>query len=304
MTLKLVTAKEKRLRTLQYLLPAPWEDSVEEWLSWLRLSGMSKNSIKQRRGCVRVVARRSATNHPREVTLKILVEVCANAGWSNDYRKSVRQSLVSYFEWAIAQDLVTTNPAASMPKVSESPPNPKPAPDSVWFDLLDKAPPRVRLMALLAGEVGMRRAEVACVHADDLLEDVYGYSLIVHGKGGKQRVVPITLSLAEEFKAYVLKEGVVGKHIFPGGPRGINTGRPHVTPEYVGELVGSLMPIGWTMHKLRHRFATRGHGGTQDIMAVSKALGHASVATTQRYVAVSQQDMRRVSEAAYKPRSE
>ena len=61
------------------------------------------------------------------------------------------------------------------------------------------------------------------------------------------------------------------------------------------ELCG---PKGWSMHKLRHRYASRGYAGTKDIRAVQEALGHASVATTQRYTAVTSREVRAVSEAA------
>lgn len=303
MTLKLVPDHNPRLRTLQYLLPEPWETSIEEWQKWLRLSGLMPNSIKLRRGCVRVIARRSSTQHPAELTLAMLIDLCGNADWSNDYRKGMRQSLMSYFEWAMHQELVRSNPVASLPKVRETPPNPRPAPDSVWFDLLQKAPPRARLMALLAGEAGMRRAEVAQAHYDDLLEDISGYSMIVHGKGGRQRLVPITDSLAVAIKDYALRLKKPTGYLFP--TRDVDRwGREHVTPAYVGQVITDLMPDGWTMHKLRHRYATRGHNGTRDIRAVQEALGHASVATTQRYVAVSKQQIRAVSEAAFKARPE
>ncbi|EUA18515.1 phage integrase family protein [Mycobacterium xenopi 3993] len=52
------------------------------------------------------------------------------------------------------------------------------------------------------------------------------------------------------------------------------------------------------MHKLRHRYATRGYAGTGNLRAVQEALGHASVATTQRYTAVSAREIRAVAEAA------
>lgn len=295
MPLKLVATPTKARRTETYTLPESWEKSIDGWVRWLRMTGMMPNSIALRRCHIRCIARRSETDNPAEVTLTTLVELCGEPGWSNDYRKSMRSSLRSFFEWALGQNLIAHNPASSLPTVAETPPNPRPATDRVWFDLLANATPRVQLMARLAGEAGMRRAEVACAHYDDLLEDINGYSIIVHGKGGKQRVVPITDALAAAISDHCAKG-----YLFPScDKKGRDTGT-HLTARYVGTLVGDLMPPGWTMHKLRHRFATRGHGGTGNLMAVKEALGHASVGTTQRYVAVSQKDIRAVSEAAFK----
>jgi len=63
-------------------------------------------------------------------------------------------------------------------------------------------------------------------------------------------------------------------------------------------VISRLMPDGWSMHKLRHRFATRGYAGTGNLRAVQEALGHASVATTQRYTAISSREVRSVADAA------
>lgn len=143
-------------------------------------------------------------------------------------------------------------------------------------------------MARLAGEAGLRRAEVAQVHSDDLIRDLHGWSLIVHGKGGKQRVVPLTDELVAVFRQHCTRHG----YLFPGQIEG------HISPRWVGRMISQLMPPGWSMHKLRHRYATRGYAGTGNLRAVQEALGHASVATTQRYTAVSSSEVRRVSEAA------
>jgi integrase len=300
MTLKLVSTTATRKPRPEFRLPEPWDKTIEAWTRWLRMTGMATRSIKLRRSHLRTLAKRSQTQHPAEVDLPMLVELCGDPKWSNDYRKSIRSSLLGFFDYCVEQKITAYNPAASLPKVSETPPRPRPATDTVWFDLLHKAPKRVRMMALLAGEAGMRRAEVAQCHFDDLLEDIHGFSLIVHGKAGKQRVVPITDSLAQEIKSFC-GHG----YLFPvHDKRGRVIEGLHLTPEYVGELVGDLMPPGWTMHKLRHRYATRGAGGTGNLLAVKEALGHASVATTQRYVAVSRSEVRRVSEAAYKPTPE
>lgn len=59
---------------------------------------------------------------------------------------------------------------------------------------------------------------------------------------------------------------------------------PH-SPDYVGALISRLLPPGYTLHKLRHLYATRGYAGTGNLIAVKEALGYSSVATAQAYVA-------------------
>lgn len=238
-----------------------------------------------------MVARRLKINHPRQLTLSLLVDLFAEYSWSNEHRKGVRTSLMSFGEWCVANDVMAHNPAALLPKVPGDKPAPRPAPDEVWYDLLDAARPRERLMARLAGEAGLRRAEVAQTHRDDLVRDRGGWALIVKGKGNKQRVVPLTDSLAASILEWVSDGG----YLFPGRDG-------HISPQSVGSLISALMPPGWTAHKLRHRFATRGYAGTGNLRAVQEALGHASVATTERYTAVSRAEVRSVSEAAGAPR--
>lgn len=277
-----------------YELPTSWENLVTEWLAWLKLGGSRKTTISLRRGHVRMIARRSQTTHPRFVTISLLVDITSCQNWSNDHRKGVRTSLISFFDWAMANGMVCENPAALLPAVSASPPNPRPAPDHVWTALLEAAPPRERMMARLAGEVGMRRAEVACCHRRDLFADLAGWMLLVHGKGGKERVVPVTENLAGAFLEFCPEQ----RYLFPSLDRWGNELAPHLAAMQVGKLISALMPEGWSMHKLRHRFASRGLAGTNDLIAVQEALGHVSVATTQRYVKITRDKVRAVSEAA------
>jgi integrase len=269
-------------------LSRQWESAISGWTIWLRVAGKREGTIRLRRDHVRSVARRSKTSSPAEVTLNMLVGLCSERCWSREHRKGVRSSLISFYEWAVLHELVDTNPALLLPSVSPPLARPRPAPDDIWFDLLAAAQPRERLMARLAGEAGLRRAEVAVCHSDDLLHDGQGWALIVHGKGGKQRVVPLTPDLAGELRTYCTRHG----YLFPGQIDG------HISPGWVGTVISKLMPEGWSIHKLRHRFASRGYAGTKDIRAVQEALGHASVATTQRYTATSTADVRLVSEAA------
>jgi integrase len=270
-----------------YTLPPAWESAVTGWLTWMRLRGMSENTLVPRRGQVRLVARLSKTASPAHIDFAMLATICGRRGLSSDYRQGQRVGLISFYNWCVDNDICTHNPAAKLPKVKASTPRPRPVPDDIWLELLAQTGPREELMALLACEAGLRRAEVATLHYDNLARDPEGWLLIIRGKGDKQRVVPITDHLAAR-----IRQHCQGGYVFPGAIDG------HLHPDSVGRLINRLMPQGWTIHKLRHRYATNGFTGTRNLLAVQEALGHSSVATTQRYTAVAFHDVRAVSEAA------
>jgi integrase len=55
-------------------------------------------------------------------------------------------------------------------------------------------------MIRLGAECGLRRAEIAQVNSRDVMDDLLGRSLIVHGKGDKQRIVPLPDDLADSIE--------------------------------------------------------------------------------------------------------
>ena len=156
-------------------------------------------------------------------------------------------------------------------------------------------------MLRLAAEAGLRRAEVALVRTSDVFITGGTAQLVVHGKGGKQRIVPISNELAEQ-----VRRGAAGHTpetaaygwgtsgwLFPDSAGG------HLTPAWVGAIVANALPDGYTMHTLRHRFATRAYRGTRNLRAVQTLLGHASIATTERYTAVDDDEIRAAAASAW-----
>lgn len=286
-TLRVISNPRTHKQT--YLLSAEWEAAVAGWVDWLTTGGSPRTTIRTRRGHVRATARRLRSLAPDDVSTTELVRLFGRQQWSNEHRRGLRTSLVAFYTWAIANNIAEFNPANGLPGVPESKPHPRPAPDRIWKQLLIAANARERIMARLACEVGLRRAEVARVHTRDLIDDFDGWSLIVNGKGSKQRVIPIPDDLATEIRrgpgGHTIGHGREG-YLFPGNDNG------HLSPAWVGTLIGDLMPDGWSMHKLRHRFATRAYAGSRNLRAVQEALGHASVATTERYTAVSGNEVR------------
>ncbi|MGV0638254.1 tyrosine-type recombinase/integrase [Mycobacterium kansasii] len=281
----------KPIHPLSYRLPDAWEAAINGWESWMAAAGSSAATRRTRKAHVRGVARQLGVNGPQSVTRTDLEGLLGCPTHSKEYRRGLRASLTSFYRWCTDAGMVKSDPAAALPTVKSDSGAPKPATDEIWSQILDTADKRTLLMARLAGEAGLRRAEIAQVHTDDLLDSPDGAQLIVHGKGAKQRVVPLNASLAAAVGAACPHGGFV----FPGKIDG------HLSPGFVGKLLSRVMPDGWSGHKLRHRFATRGYAGTRDILAVQIALGHSSVQTTQRYTLVTPREVRAVSDAASNP---
>ena len=117
--------------------------------------------------------------------------------------------------------------------------------------------------------------------SDDPSLDV---SLIVRGKGDKQRIVPLPDDLA----------GIIMDargYLFPGRFGG------HVEESYIGDHISRLLPDGYAAHTLRHRFATTAYAATHDLFVVAELLGHESVETTEHYVAMPDGRLREATAA-------
>ena len=269
-------------------VPLQWQTLIATFLQHLRAIGRPDTTITTRRQQLERLARAINTS-PESVCFNDLIEYHAAQTWALETRRGHRNAAVQFFSWAHATGQLPTNPAADMPIVPSSVPAPRPAPDRAVAAALASPSPRVRLMLRLACELGLRRAEVAQVRTTDIEDGIGGALLRVHGKGGKVRVIPIADDLA-----LVVEAGARGHTpgapatgwLFPGDDNG------HLSPRWVGTLCADALPGGWTMHTLRHRFATRAYRGSRNLRAVQTLLGHTSVATTQRYTAVDEDEVR------------
>lgn len=261
------------------MLDSEWTAAIEGFLAHDRAGGKRSTTNGARRQHLQHLARR-VTVGPWSVTFDALMDYLADQDWAPETRRGRRTTFVRFYEWGLYRGYVQINPADDVPKVRMVPGKARPAPDRAYREALMAARPREKIMLRLAAEVGMRRAEVAQVHSRDLMEDLVGWSLVVHGKGGKRRTVPLPTSLGRTLAS--ADEGF----IFPGDDGG------HLSPRYVGKLIRDLMPGDWTMHTLRHRFGTRAYALTSDLLLVQEMLGHASPSTTRRYVEYDRDRMR------------
>lgn len=262
-------------------VPALWRGPIVSWGRSLVAAGLARSTLATRLDHARRTAR-AFGGAPGDVTAAALIDWAGQQTWRAETRRSMYASLRQFFGWCVTAGLVQESPAARLPRVRAADPRPRPAPDGVVRAAMARADDRGRLIVRLGAELGLRRAEIAQVHAGDLVEDLLGWSLLVHGKGGRDRLVPLT-----DEQAALIRGACGNGWMLPGRIDG------HLSARRVGELAAEVLRGGWTAHSLRHRAATRVHESTGDLLAVQAMLGHRSVATTQRYVATSGDRLRR-----------
>lgn len=253
-----------------------WVRIIDNYAIYLKAADRSPNTVRARREQLNHLARRIGVA-PEGVTAPALLHYVADQDWKTETRRSRYCGIREFFKWAKREGWIESNPAKRLPKVKASEPNPDPVPAPVYDEAQRRATSRgdarLAIMLRLAHDHGLRRGEIAVGHSDDLRQDLLGWSLLVHGKGGKLRIVPLTPRSALDLRA--LGEG----YFFPGKIGG------HLSPRRVGEILRDAIGGHWTGHKLRHSFGTNVHEVTDgDVMTAGKLLGHVNLSTTPRYV--------------------
>lgn len=257
-----------------------WETAVPAWLEELRAGGDSEGTIHLRITHLRWWARICPT--PWAATRPALIAFLGCERWAPETRRSVRSSLRGFYGWAYIEGHIDTNPALRLPTVRIPMAEPRPAPDEAIRIALTKADDRQTFMLLLGACGGLRRKEIACVHSRHLEGD----DLRVRGKGGRERVIALPPALARRIRA----QGA--GWLFPNGFNG------HLTSAHVGVLLRRILPTAITPHMLRHAAASALHDEGLTMYELRRFLGHASIATTQRYVYIRDQRIAAATRAA------
>ncbi len=267
---------------MHILAPVPaWTAAIAEWDRWLTAADRPLTTRHLRAYHLR----RFGCDHPRvlpvDVTLDDLITWLAAQTWGTQTRRSYRASLRQFFGWLHATGRATENPAFALPAIRPHATLPRPVPDDVLSTGMRTADPRMYLMLMVLTETGMRRGELAKLHTFQVQRDGQNWAVRIVGKGNRERIIPITSTLAR-----VLRDLTPG-YAFPGRIDG------HLSPEHVGKLVSAALAEGWTAHTIRHRFGTLTYAVERDIRAVQELMGHAKIETTVVYTEVPSDARRR-----------
>ncbi len=215
-----------------------------------------------------------------------------------------------FFRFLVSEGLRVDDPASALDSPKLGRPLPKILTEAEVGAMIATAearggPEGLRLVALLEVlyATGLRVSELVGLPMTAILRD--GRGLVVRGKGGKERLVPLSDPALAALVAYLPLRGhfmVPGREaaqtpfLFPS--RSSTDG--HLTRQRFAQLLKDLAlaanidPDKVSPHVLRHAFATHllDHGA--DLRSVQKMLGHADIATTQIYTHVVTERLRAV----------
>jgi site-specific recombinase XerD len=165
------------------------------------------------------------------------------------------------------------------------------APDEV-VQLFAAARPGVERMLLQTDyALGLRVSELIRLRAEDL--DSRRLVVQVHaGKGGKDRLVPLSPKLLEELRAY-WRQDRPARWLFPGQKPGAHRSAASVQRlvRRVAVRAGLTKPI--TVHTLRHSYATHQLEAGLDLLTLQRVLGHQRLQTTAVYVHLTTRQLQR-----------
>ena len=286
-----------------------WQGALDAWVDHLALElGRSPHTVDAYRADamdLATILTDWGIHHPGEVAPLTLRRYLADLGSRGFARSTVARrasSVRSWFALMARRGIVATDPAALL----GSPKQGRYLPRVLAVEDLD------RLLAVPdpSTAVGLRdRALLEVLYASGArVSEVTGLDLgsvdlpqgqiRLDGKGGKQRIVPIGEPAVDTLRDYLglgrpeLLGGRTVNAVFlnqRGDRLGTRDARTTVTEAGRKAGLGQVTP-----HTLRHSFATHLLEAGADVRLVQELLGHASLATTQRYTHLSRGRLREV----------
>ncbi|WP_410661085.1 site-specific tyrosine recombinase XerD [Amycolatopsis sp. lyj-112] len=212
-------------------------------------------------------------------------------------------------KFAHADGITENDPAREVRPPAAAKRLPKALPVHDVLKLLETPPPegerplRDRALLELLYSTGARISEAVGLDVDDI--DDAERTVLLDGKGGKQRIVPIGRPALEAVHAYLVRARPALATHGRGTPamflnaRGTRLSRQSAWQVLKDTAESAGVTAGVSPHTLRHSFATHLLEGGADVRVVQELLGHASVTTTQVYTLVTVNTLREVYATAH-----
>jgi integrase/recombinase XerC len=278
--------------------------AIEEFGRRLKQRNMSANTIEAYRRDLVQLFTSTGTDGPQNIGRDDIRRHLGNLQRKGlDKRSAARKlsAFKAFFRFCVREGLCPSNPAQGIraPRMERKLPcflsefqaakAMHPTDGSEKGDARNNA-----LLEMLYGS-GLRASELVGLKAGDI--DLNSGLVRVTGKGGKQRIVPLTRESRKKLEP-LLAGLAPGKPVFIGA-RGGPLGRRQLQRIVQRRLRSAGHGGKASPHVLRHTFATHLLDRGADLKAVKELLGHASLSTTQIYTHVSVERLKNVYRQAH-----
>ncbi len=226
--------------------------------------------------------------------------------------RSVRRkisALSSWYRYLLRRGIIKSNPLLKVTIPKSGKRLPKFIPEDKLNNLLDQVDfgddftgVRNRLIIELLYFTGMRRSELIRLCNSDV--NHYEMVIKVHGKGEKERHIPVGQVFSQTLMEYTQKKISSFGAVSPSDPFFVTGNNKRVYPELVYRVVRKylgLISSGGKRgpHILRHSFATHMLNHGADLNAIKDLLGHSSLSATQVYTHNSFEKLKKIYKQAH-----
>jgi integrase/recombinase XerC len=259
-----------------------------------------------------VWAERGDVVGPERVDRTLLRRYVAHLATRGYARRSVARKVAAlrrYFGWLARTERLPSDPSAGLSAPRGDGRLPRVLSQEDLNHLLEDPPAAVQadpperrarddaVLEVLYGS-GLRVSELCGLDVGDL--DLGRNRATVWGKGGKQRAVPLSEPAVAALRTWLADgRSALSAEGSPPDALFLNGRGRRLAPRDVRRILDRRAASPTHPHALRHTFATHLLDGGADLRAVQELLGHADLATTQRYTHVSRERLRAVYDASH-----
>ena len=231
----------------------------------------------------------------RSIHIKQFLAMMDEKGRKPQYINDLLKVFKTFFNYCEKEGHIKTSPAASIRNMKQPKVVIMTFSENEILGLLnhfsgrDFISIRNKTIIALLFDTGMRLAEVINLRS----EQIHDEYILVHGKGNKERLVPVSPFLAKQLLRYrTVRDSYFEDKRFPEGFVFVSNRGKQLTPEVIGMFlkqaakeVGVNPQVRVSPHTCRHTFAHLQLKNGLDLYSLSRLMGHENVAITQRYLA-------------------
>jgi len=292
------------------MIPADLPVEVEEFLGWLSAErGRSVNTVSAYRRdlggyCAWLTTRGLDVRSVRSPDVDRFANERRGSGAAASSVARLMAAVRTFHRFMVDEGVRSDDPTADFEGIKVPAGIPKPLAEEEVGALIaavvgdDPIALRDRALLELLYGTGARVSEAVGLVVDDI--DREAAVVLLRGKGGKQRLVPVGRPALEALAAYLVRGRPALASRGPGtavlflNARGAPLSRQSAWAALQAVAGRSGLGVEVSPHTLRHSFATHLLEGGADVRVVQELLGHASVTTTQVYTLVTVDHIREV----------